>query len=78
MKKLKEYKVIILGLIILGFVFYWFQLRPVQIKKECFSKHLAPRDGSLYEQYLREKNDPINNLPAGEKAYDNCLREHGL
>lgn len=37
MDKIKEYKYIILiGLIILGFVFYWTQIRPVVIKKECF------------------------------------------
>lgn len=39
MKKIKEYKgIIIIGLIILGFAFYWFQLRPINIKKNCYSE----------------------------------------
>lgn len=36
MEKLKQYKYIILiTLVILGFAFYWFQLRPMIIKKNC-------------------------------------------
>lgn len=37
MEKLKQYKYIILILlIILGFAFYWYSWKPNQIKKKCY------------------------------------------
>lgn len=45
MEKIKQYKVIIIiGLVIIGFGFYWFQIRPSQIRIECGEKRY---DGSL-------------------------------
>ncbi len=36
MENIKKYKLIILiTLVFLGGCFYWFELRPIQIKKEC-------------------------------------------
>ncbi|MES2023855.1 MAG: hypothetical protein V4439_04170 [Patescibacteria group bacterium] len=36
MKKIKENKeIVIIVVLVLGFLFYWFQLRPVMIKKNC-------------------------------------------
>lgn len=36
MEKLKQHKeVVIITAVILGFVFYWFQLRPTTIRKNC-------------------------------------------
>lgn len=36
MNRLKEYKeIVIISLVILSFSFYWFQLRPTNIKKRC-------------------------------------------
>lgn len=39
MEKLKQYKKIILVVIIIfGFIFYWFEWRPSQIKKYCYKE----------------------------------------
>ena len=63
MEKIKQYKyiIILISIILLG-IFYWFQLRPTQIRKEC-SKNLI--GFSSIEQN-------------GEKNYNRCLREKGL
>lgn len=38
MKKIKEYAgIIIIILIILGFVFYWYEYKPNKIRKNCFN-----------------------------------------
>ncbi|MEK7575673.1 MAG: hypothetical protein AAB491_01130 [Patescibacteria group bacterium] len=76
MEKLKEYKyIIILILLMLGFTFYWFQLRPSQIRKEC-STHLtglpsrAPSSsGGLFAAL---------GSNSGEEAYKKCLAGNGL
>lgn len=37
MEKLKQYKyVILIIIIILSFIFYWYEIRPIQIRKSCF------------------------------------------
>ncbi len=39
MEKVKQYKYIILiGIIVLGFSFYWYEIRQVNIKKDCIEK----------------------------------------
>ena len=44
MDKLKQYKYILIpGIIVLGFVFYWTEVRSVLIKKEC-SQYTEPAD----------------------------------
>jgi len=73
MEKLKEYKyIIIICLIIIGGVFYWFQFRPSQIKKDCakWSK------GESYDHMgggQFELNDDTYDI-----KYKQCLREKGL
>lgn len=46
-------------LIVLGIIvsFYWFQLRPSEIRKECFKKHLSDRQigDEAYINCLRSK-----------------------
>ena len=37
---------IILAVIVIGGMFYWFQLRPTQIKKECYK---LAEDGKLID-----------------------------
>jgi hypothetical protein len=63
MQKIKEYKgiIIIILILILG-AFYWFQVRPTQIRKECAknSKMFAGAD-VLYKG-----------------KYENCLQIKGL
>jgi len=38
LKKLERYKYIILILIVLGFAFYWFEIRSNQIKRSCYTE----------------------------------------
>jgi len=66
MKKLKEYKVIIIiGLVILSGAFYWSHVRPVQVRKSCtHTKKILPayisdeqyKDLSFYNRFLLERD----------------------
>ena len=64
------FKISLLLIIVLaiGGAFYWYELRPIQIKKECIEKYqfafLNGDEGSL------AKSDEIN--------YKKCLVENGL
>ncbi len=79
MEKLKEYKYIILiGLIVLGIAFYWYALRPSQLKKECdgYAREMVNYDLKVYTgttqgvYYDWQKEN--------DKYYKSCLREKGL
>lgn len=68
MDKIKEYKYIILIiLLILGFAFYWFELRPTQIRKECFE---STRGNPLLEYEGKEELQ--------KSYYLDCLMGKGL
>ncbi|MFA6257740.1 MAG: hypothetical protein WC671_01870 [Candidatus Paceibacterota bacterium] len=76
MKKLNEYKYIILiVLIILGFSFYWYSYKPQQIRKGCDSQAFFDAgktlgiDESLNESQWQDRK---------EKLYKDCLRYEGL
>lgn len=72
MERLKQYKYIILvTLVILSSAFYWFEYRPVQIRKECAKQILISSGVASYAEYLKETNQ-------SEKEYKDCLRERGL
>ncbi len=59
----------ILGiLIILGGAFYWFQLRPAQIRKECIKQ---------YPNAFNDSKDSFGNNNQ-KTGYERCLRLHGL
>lgn len=75
MKKLREYcasinvismlkKIVIIAspLIVLFALFYWFQIRPAEIRKECYKNEVGNR---------RFTGTPEDN-------YNGCLRENGL
>ncbi|OGI72529.1 hypothetical protein A3J61_00990 [Candidatus Nomurabacteria bacterium RIFCSPHIGHO2_02_FULL_38_15] len=67
MNKLKENKYIILiGLLTLGFVFYWFQLRPAQIIKKSNSETF------LYNS--TNNQEPINIVLIGLINKKNCIK----
>ena len=74
MEKIKEYKgIIIIVLIITLGAFYWFQIRPTHIRKECNNKTF------LYNS--SNNQEPINSpawLDKQEKLYQDCLRFEGL
>ncbi len=65
MKKIKEYIIIIIiGVIVLGGAFYWFELRPLSIKKDC--------------SWIGIRKGLFDRREATSKEYDFCLRQHGL
>lgn len=69
MKKIKEYKgIIILVLILILGAFYWFEYKPTKIKERCSAEaHLDPRaTGDIFGQSF------INNY------YNDCLMRFGL
>lgn len=62
MGKLKEYKYIILILlIILGFAFYWYEWRPTNIRKDCFNR------SQIFDAYADR-----------DKAYEICVMSNGI
>ncbi len=65
MEKIKQYKyIIIIVLVILGFSFYWFQIRPVVIKKNCsWTNKVIPADTGITKEQAE----------ANKKIYDNCI-----
>ena len=67
--------IISLIVIILGLAFYWFQLRPNQIKKDCsrFLTGLPSRAPSNSGGRLTAIGSN-----SGEEAYKKCLSENGL
>jgi len=81
MEKLKQYKYIILiVLIVLGLDFYWHQVRPTWIMHECsWVKEVNPAtlDGGLYEQYLREKNVDLSYSHYLQERKPSSLRMNG-
>jgi len=73
MEKIKQYKYIILIiLVILGFAFYWFQLRPTQIRSKCWDTVEKIKNGEIKSDNYLDKFFPTDNL------YTNCLKEKGL
>ncbi len=75
MEKLKQYKYIILiGIVVLGAMFYWYSLRPSIIKKDCFNKayeysQIRGNDGYSSGKFDKDKYDI---------AYKMCLQKKGL
>ncbi|MFH1170386.1 MAG: hypothetical protein V1704_02410 [Candidatus Vogelbacteria bacterium] len=58
MNKATTKYVILIVLVILGFAFYWYSLRPSIIKKDCYKEMLAPgRYESGVRLYNREDID---------------------
>ena len=75
MEKLKQYKhIILLALLILGFVFYWFQLRPTNIRKECYKDTYIDATDKISE--LDKKYGIYDER--NERDYEKCLRSKGL
>jgi len=75
MEKLKQYKhIILLALLILGFVFYWFQLRPTNIRKECYKDTYIDATDKISE--LDKKYGIYDER--NERDYEKCLKSKGL
>jgi len=76
MEKLKQYKYIILvGLLLLGFVFYWTEIRPYLVKKSCFEEalpaHYNPTDDDLRSNLGRWRAE-------SDEVYALCLKRDGI
>lgn len=68
---------IAIGFIIIGFLFFWFQVRPSNIRSECA---FIAKDNAI-EEYTTDYPwaDPGSYSSAGYKHYyDMCLQEKGL
>lgn len=61
-------KIYILGFLLIAFMFYWSQVRPVIIRKQCFNK--------INEQASKQSSGFTNSLT--NYLYRTCLTEHGL
>lgn len=75
-----RYRLIFIVATLLIFVFYWFELRPMQTKKYCYNLSQARQvnvSGSVYDRFLQSKKEgfPITNE---ESVYLSCLREKGF
>lgn len=63
MKNKLFYLLLLILLIAGGSLFYWFQVRPTQIRRECSKYPDRTADGRKY---------------VGSNLYLNCLHQHGL
>lgn len=68
MKNIKQHKeIVIITLIILGIAFYWFQIRPTSIKKDCFwVTEIVPADPGVTKEEAE-----INNINYEQCKLDN-------
>jgi len=74
MKKIKEYKYILLIiLLVLGLAFYWFEFRPMTIKRSCSVVEVT---GSYVP--VARRVDKIGYMKATEEEYEFCLQRYGL
>ena len=87
MQKLKEYKeIIIIVLVLIVGAFYWFQLRPIQIRKKCMilaQQGISPtiKDDSFGENSAIDKYRAEKGILSSErinKLYFLCLKAKGL
>lgn len=65
MEKIKEYKgIIIITLILILGIFYWFQIRPTNIKKDCsWTKEVLPADVGVTKEQAE----------VNKRIYDKCI-----
>ena len=75
MQKLKEYKeIIIIVLVLIVGAFYWFQLRPTNIRKECYKDTYIDATDKISE--LDKKYGIYDER--NERDYEKCLKSKGL
>lgn len=63
MEKIKKHKeIFIIALVILGIAFYWFQIRPTSIKKECsWTTKTIPADPGVTKEQAEVNNEAFNS-----------------
>ena len=70
-EKIEKHKYIILIILVLATTFYWYELRPVQIRKECAIKSCLSSNSNGFSCYGKSTSFK-------EQQYSSCLRENGL
>lgn len=60
-------------LVILSGLFYWFQYRPAEIRKQCIAVAREAMKNSIGYEIVTDAN-----TVKGNKAYNDCLVENGL
>ncbi len=70
MNKIKENKgVFIIGIIIFSLLFYWFQIRPTSIKKECsWSIEVIEADPGVTEAQAKENKESFEECSAKKSS----------
>ncbi|MDO8452249.1 MAG: hypothetical protein Q7S79_00700 [bacterium] len=71
---LKKYWRVIIAILIVGLIFYWYEWRPAQVRKECAARVHEKTTGFDAVLFLAKQGSQkdIDNL------YKNCLREKGI
>lgn len=69
---------IVLVVVLIGFGFYWFQVRPSEIKKNCIKEIESTSGGTAYQQFLKETGGINLELPEVGGKYKACLARNGL
>jgi len=55
-------------IVMVGFLFYWFEIRPANIRATCYNKTKLTSE-NRYESFT---------ITEGNTYYDNCLHSFGL
>jgi len=66
--------IIILAIIIFSFLFYWYEFRPYQTKRDCFQETTK----NIEENFKDERKTTKEWGEVYDFYYKNCLRKRGL
>ena len=69
--------IVLVGVLFLSFLFYWLQLRPTQVRKECI-KNYPYAFGDTTSGYQPGEYIGMGKVKADKAGYEKCLRENGL
>jgi len=85
MSKLKQYRsIILLVVIILGGLFYWYEWRPVEVRKACSQKSQDEAIKSLKtrsefsDKYEKAAEKGLMSKDDADFYYRRCLNKYGL
>jgi len=76
--KIEIKNIVLTGAIVLALLFYWFEYRPSEIRKECAKE--AVRNAQMVAQTQKDlfADRGIFNSGVRDQAYKGCLRARGL
>ncbi len=82
MKRIFSWKIvhIVVIILVLGFLFYWFQFRPYQIRKACYTEANDTMKGLTEVELPKLADSEVNTFVKNMFGfyYQACLYEHGL